>query len=161
MWETDWSTCPCRRRRRCRRCGVALRYVSCRCTSWWRGWCRWGTSCRGWWPRRRDRSRSAIAISSFNSERERVGDLFEWIHIEWTYVDELVAVASPQVVKDGGVVEVSQVGHVLGFFVFGRVHLLQLVFLEGPLLFRSSPTTSFSSIPVQFSIIINNYIIFD
>jgi len=56
----------------------------------------------------------------------------QWVMM--TYVDQLVDVTSPQVVKDGGIVEVSQVGHVLGFFVFGRVHLLQLILLEGLLL---------------------------
>lgn len=54
-----------------------------------------------------------------------------------TYVDQLVGVTSPQVVKDGGIVKVGQVGHVFGFFVFGRVHLLQLVFLEGLFLLGS------------------------
>lgn len=47
-----------------------------------------------------------------------------------SYVDELVVVTLLEIVKDGGVVEVGQVGHVLGFLILGRVHLLQLVLLE-------------------------------
>jgi len=48
-----------------------------------------------------------------------------------TYVDQLMVISLPQVVQDGRLVEVGQVGHVLDFLVFGRVHLVHLVFLQG------------------------------
>lgn len=46
------------------------------------------------------------------------------------YVDELGVVTLLQVVEDRSIVEVGQIGHVLGFLILGRVHLLQLVLLE-------------------------------
>ena len=51
-----------------------------------------------------------------------------------TYVDKLIDITRFQVPKHRGIVKVGQVGHVLAFLVFGRVHLLQLVFLKGLLL---------------------------
>ena len=39
-------------------------------------------------------------------------------------------VSGPEVVKDGGLVEVGQVGHVLTLFKLGRVDLLDLIPLE-------------------------------
>lgn len=48
-----------------------------------------------------------------------------------TYVDQLVVISLPQVVQNGRLVEVGQVGHVLDFFILGRVHLVHLVFLQG------------------------------
>lgn len=49
---------------------------------------------------------------------------------EEPYVDELGVVTLLQVVEDRSIVEVGQIGHVLGFLILGRVHLLQLVLLE-------------------------------
>jgi hypothetical protein len=46
-------------------------------------------------------------------------------------VDQLMVISLPQVVQDGRLVEVGQVGHVLDFLVFWRVHLVHLVFLQG------------------------------
>jgi hypothetical protein len=43
-----------------------------------------------------------------------------------TGVDELGLVSGFQVVKDGGVVEEGQVGHVLTFLKLGRIHLTDL-----------------------------------
>lgn len=48
------------------------------------------------------------------------------------YVDELGVVTLLQVVEDRSIVEVGQIGHILGFLILGRVHLLQLVLLEVP-----------------------------
>ena len=42
---------------------------------------------------------------------------------EDTHVDELGLVAGPQVVEDGGLVEVGEVAHVLALLELGRVHL--------------------------------------
>lgn len=47
-----------------------------------------------------------------------------------TYIDELVVVSLPQVMEHRGIVEVCQVRHILSFFVFRWVHLLELIFLE-------------------------------
>ena len=46
------------------------------------------------------------------------------------YIDELGLVSRPEVVKDRGLVEVGQVGHVLTLLKLGRVDLLDLVPLE-------------------------------
>jgi len=46
------------------------------------------------------------------------------------YIDELGVVTLLQVVKDRSIVEIGQIGHVFGFLILGRVHLLQLVLLE-------------------------------
>jgi len=46
-----------------------------------------------------------------------------------TYVDQLVVVSLSQVMEHRGIVKVCQVGHILGFFVFRRVHLLEQIFL--------------------------------
>lgn len=46
------------------------------------------------------------------------------------YVDELGVVTLLQVVENRSIVEVGQIGHVLGFLILGRVHLLQLILLE-------------------------------
>lgn len=47
-----------------------------------------------------------------------------------TYIDELVVVSLPQVMEHRGIVKVCQVRHILSFFVFRWVHLLELIFLE-------------------------------
>lgn len=47
-----------------------------------------------------------------------------------SYVDELGVVTLLQVVEDRSIVEVGQIGHVFGFLILGRVHLLQLILLE-------------------------------
>lgn len=47
-----------------------------------------------------------------------------------TYIDELVVVSLPQVMEHRGIVEVCQVRHILSFFVFRWVHLLEHIFLE-------------------------------
>lgn len=47
-----------------------------------------------------------------------------------TYIDELVVISLPQVMEHRGIVKVCQVRHILSFFVFRRVHLLELIFLE-------------------------------
>lgn len=58
-----------------------------------------------------------------------------WLHTcGATYVDQLMVVTLPQVVQDGGVVEVCQVGHILSLLILRWVHLLQKVLLEGLLL---------------------------
>ena len=46
------------------------------------------------------------------------------------YIDELGLVSGPEVVQDGGLVEVGQVGHVLALLKLGRVHLLYLIPFE-------------------------------
>ncbi len=43
-----------------------------------------------------------------------------------TYVDELGEVSGLEVVQYRGVVQVSQVAHVLATLEFGRIHLLHL-----------------------------------
>ena len=40
-----------------------------------------------------------------------------------THVDKFCLVSGPQVVEDGGLVEVSEVGHVLTLLKLWRVHL--------------------------------------
>ena len=47
-----------------------------------------------------------------------------------TYVDETTAVARSQIVQDGRLVQVGQVGHVLHFLELWRVHLLNRIFLH-------------------------------
>ena len=47
-----------------------------------------------------------------------------------TYVDKHLDVATAQVVENGGLVEVGQVGHVLVHVELGRVHLLDVVLLD-------------------------------
>lgn len=47
-----------------------------------------------------------------------------------TYVDKFVVVPLSQVMEYRGIVKVCQVGHILSFFVFGRVDLLKLILLE-------------------------------
>lgn len=47
-----------------------------------------------------------------------------------TYVDEPGVVSLSEIVEDGGVVEESEVGHVLAFLVLGRIHLGNQVLLE-------------------------------
>lgn len=47
-----------------------------------------------------------------------------------TYIDELVVVSLPQVMEHRGIVKVCQVRHILSFFVFRWVHLLERIFLE-------------------------------
>ena len=47
-----------------------------------------------------------------------------------TYVDKLVKITLSQVMEDRGIVKISQVGHILAFFVFGWIHLTDKVFLE-------------------------------
>lgn len=51
-----------------------------------------------------------------------------------TYIDELMIISLLQIVEYGGIVEVCQVGHILGLLVLGRVHLGHLLLLEGFLL---------------------------
>ncbi len=46
-----------------------------------------------------------------------------------THVDELGLVAGLEVVEDGGLVEVGQVGHVLTLLKLGRVHLHHTCYL--------------------------------
>ena len=53
----------------------------------------------------------------------------------FTYVDEVGIVTGFEVVKDGGLVKVGKVAHVLALFKFWRVHLLHLILLENALLF--------------------------
>lgn len=48
------------------------------------------------------------------------------------YVDELGVVTLLQVVEDRSIVEIGQIGHVFGFLILGRIHLLQLILLEIP-----------------------------
>lgn len=60
-----------------------------------------------------------------------------------TYIDELVVVSLPQVMEHRGIVKVCQVRHILSFFVFRRVHLLELIFLEVSCLFCSLRYSSF------------------
>lgn len=47
-----------------------------------------------------------------------------------TYVDQLMIVSLLEVIQDGRVIQVCQVGHVLAFLVLGRVHLPYQVLLE-------------------------------
>lgn len=47
-----------------------------------------------------------------------------------TYIDELMIISLLQIVQYGGVVEVCQVGHILGLLVLGGVHLRHLFLLE-------------------------------
>lgn len=47
-----------------------------------------------------------------------------------TYVDQLRRVSLSQIVQHTRIVQVGEAGHVFALFVFGRVQLLQLVFLD-------------------------------
>jgi hypothetical protein len=51
-------------------------------------------------------------------------------HFIKTYVDKLVKVTLSQVMKNRGIVKISQVGHVFAFFVLGRVDLSNKIFLD-------------------------------
>ena len=59
----------------------------------------------------------ALVWVDHNTEETRVG------------VDELIHIANLQVVQDGRVVQVCQVGHILAFLVLGWVDLMDLVLL--------------------------------
>lgn len=58
-----------------------------------------------------------------------------------TYIDKLGIVALLKIVEHRGIVEIGEVGHVLTLFILGWIDLLQLVFLEGSLLKRTSIRT--------------------
>jgi hypothetical protein len=47
-----------------------------------------------------------------------------------TYVDKFIKITLSQVMENRGIVKVCQVGHILTFFVFWRVDLIDEVFLE-------------------------------
>ena len=51
-----------------------------------------------------------------------------------TYVDQFGEVSLLEIVKDRGIVQVCQVGHILTFFVFWRIQLLQQILLQSFLL---------------------------
>lgn len=53
----------------------------------------------------------------------------QWPPVE-TYIDELMVISLFQVIQNRRVVQIRQVGHVLAFFVLGRVHLAHLVLFE-------------------------------
>ena len=52
-------------------------------------------------------------------------------HGRCTHVDHTGAVTALQVVQHRGLIEVSHVGHVLDLLELGRVHLLDVILLEG------------------------------
>lgn len=76
------------------------------------------------------RGRQSQTKPSSSSDREKGGCEHLPIASEEPYVDEFGVVTLLQVVEDRSIVEVSQIGHVFGFLILGRVHLLQLVLLE-------------------------------
>ena len=75
------------------------------------------------------------------TEKSRVGLLHhqqvksKFTETSDTHVDQLCKIPLLQVVKDRGIVEICQVGHVLAFFVLWRIQLLEKVFLQSFLLF--------------------------
>ena len=52
-----------------------------------------------------------------------------------SYIDEFMKISRMEVVKNGGLVEIGQVGHVLALRKLRRVNLLNLILLQDPLLF--------------------------
>lgn len=49
---------------------------------------------------------------------------------ENTYVDQLMVVSLLQVMEDRSIVKIGQIGHIFGFLVFGRIDLLEEIFLK-------------------------------
>lgn len=47
-----------------------------------------------------------------------------------TYVDHLGVVTLLQIMQDGRLVKIGQIGHIFGLFVFGGIHLGNQIFLE-------------------------------
>ena len=55
-----------------------------------------------------------------------------------TYVNKFHVESMPQVVQDGSFVQIGQIGHIFDFFVFRRVHLVNLILFELFLLFSQN-----------------------
>ncbi len=86
--------------------------------------CSWLEGIKGERERKKEKKKTKLVVSSSRD----------------TYIDELGVVALSQIVQDGRVVEVSQIGHVFNFFEFRRIDRKALVFLE--MLFLCLPISS-------------------
>lgn len=85
---------------------------------------RWTISqLRSSWPETVLSTLQDLSGTRFTTSSRRIQD-------RSTYVDQLVVVSLFQVVQYRGVVQVGQVGHVLGLLILGRVHLAHLLLLK-------------------------------
>ena len=113
---------------RCRQSSTnaaAPRFSSCHGTDTPFSWCTPAIACTDWLWRRRDPNMSWIGpnnncISQLCQDEEKTHTHTE----QNAYINQPSLVTRSQVVQNGGVVQVGQVGHIVALLVLRRIHLL-------------------------------------